>query len=243
MGKYLKLTNGIPVMTDVGINDVTGLSTEITALNNHISDTSNPHNVTKSQVGLGNVTNDAQLTRGSDDWASFPSKTSLNSSDRILIEDSTSGFAKKKATIADIVTSSASGINGVLRFQVNGPYNVLSSTTGADGIYILNEDVQIVSVRCYVQIAGSSGSTGFNLLYAPPNSTSFSSLFSNIASIGSAAGNYAHIANGESKANMTAPVLVSSPIIIQSGGILRWDITSVQGGSPSGCGIFVYYTK
>ena len=33
------------------------------SLNNHISDTENPHQVTKAQVGLGNVTNDAQVKR------------------------------------------------------------------------------------------------------------------------------------------------------------------------------------
>jgi hypothetical protein len=32
-------------------------------LSSHLSDTNNPHKVTKAQVGLGNVTNDAQVKR------------------------------------------------------------------------------------------------------------------------------------------------------------------------------------
>lgn len=48
--------------------DVIGLSADLAtkasaaALVTHVADTANPHQVTKSQVGLGNVTDDAQLT-------------------------------------------------------------------------------------------------------------------------------------------------------------------------------------
>ncbi len=39
------------------------LTASVTAYDSHIVNTSNPHNVTKDQVGLGNVTNDAQVKR------------------------------------------------------------------------------------------------------------------------------------------------------------------------------------
>lgn len=243
MAKYLKLMNGVQVSTDVTTSEVTGLDTQLATFSSHIADTSNPHNVTKAQVGLSNVTNDAQLTRGQNDWDTFPTKTGISPSDRILIEDSAASWAKKKISASELISSGGSGVQGILRFQVNGPYNIFPTTTGADGIYILGEDIKIVSVRCYIQLAGNSGSTGFNLLYAPPNTTSFTSILTTVGSISPAAGNWAHIANGESKPNMTAPVLSSTPFIALSGGILRWDITSVQGGNPSGCGLFVYYTK
>src|SRR5262249_10381650 len=35
----------------------------VESVNDHVGDTNNPHEVTKSQVGLGNVTNDAQLAK------------------------------------------------------------------------------------------------------------------------------------------------------------------------------------
>lgn len=44
-----------------GLARVSGDDTNATNLNNHISNTNNPHNVTKAQVGLSNVSNDAQL--------------------------------------------------------------------------------------------------------------------------------------------------------------------------------------
>lgn len=40
---------------------VSWISTNGTNLTNHLSDTNNPHSVTKTQVGLSNVTNDAQI--------------------------------------------------------------------------------------------------------------------------------------------------------------------------------------
>lgn len=40
---------------------ITDYNTHVTTYDAHIANTSNPHSVTKAQVGLGNVTNDAQL--------------------------------------------------------------------------------------------------------------------------------------------------------------------------------------
>lgn len=43
---------------------ISGLWNKIKAVfNNHVNDTSNPHGVTAAQIGLGNVTNDAQVKR------------------------------------------------------------------------------------------------------------------------------------------------------------------------------------
>jgi hypothetical protein len=40
-----------------------GLQNDLTSYSNHVANTANPHGVTKSQVGLGNVTNDAQVKK------------------------------------------------------------------------------------------------------------------------------------------------------------------------------------
>jgi hypothetical protein len=58
--------------------------------------------VTKSDVGLGNVTNDAQLKAAANDFASFPDKTSPASADLILIEDSAANGAKKKVQLGNL---------------------------------------------------------------------------------------------------------------------------------------------
>ena len=59
----------------------------------------NLHNVTKSQVGLGNVTNDAQLKRAASDFDSFTEKAVPVDNDVLLLEDSEDSFNKKKVTL------------------------------------------------------------------------------------------------------------------------------------------------
>jgi len=57
---------------------------------------------TASQVGLGNVTNDAQLKRAAGDFASYGNKASPNSSDLLLIEDSAASGVKKNIAIGNL---------------------------------------------------------------------------------------------------------------------------------------------
>lgn len=59
----------------------------------------NPHQVTKSEVGLGNVHNKAQLYREANDFNSFSEKTTLNNDDKLLIEDSENSYNKKHILI------------------------------------------------------------------------------------------------------------------------------------------------
>jgi hypothetical protein len=72
------------------------------AIDSHISSNSNPHSVTKTQIGLENVTNDSQLKRSANDFSSFTIKASLVSGDIILIEDSVDSNNKKYSTIGGI---------------------------------------------------------------------------------------------------------------------------------------------
>jgi len=62
----------------------------------------NPHVVTKSDVGLLNVTNDAQLKRAAADINSFAEKVAPVNADVVLIEDSADGFNKKKAQLGNL---------------------------------------------------------------------------------------------------------------------------------------------
>ena len=57
---YKKLSyDGNPTMCDVAEKDSAGnvIKDYYTSITNHVNNTSNPHQVTKSQVGLGNVAN------------------------------------------------------------------------------------------------------------------------------------------------------------------------------------------
>lgn len=76
-----------------------------TNYDNHLANINNPHAVNAAQVGLGNVTNDAQLKRASGDFNSFVEQTAINDNDIYLIEDSINGYIKKKTTNASIIKS------------------------------------------------------------------------------------------------------------------------------------------
>jgi hypothetical protein len=60
------------------------------------------HTHTPGEVGLGNVTNDAQLKRAGNDFTSFTEKITPSDNDVVLSEDSSATYAKKKITLGNI---------------------------------------------------------------------------------------------------------------------------------------------
>lgn len=60
------------------------------------------HTHTPSEVGLGNVTNDAQLKRDGNDFVNFPEKSAPADNDIVLSEDSAVSYTKKKITLGNI---------------------------------------------------------------------------------------------------------------------------------------------
>ncbi len=96
----------------------TSLKSNYDTAYSHTSLTNNPHSVTASQVGLGNVTNDAQLKREAGDFNSFTVKSTLSSNDIILIEDSENGYTKKKATVGSL--GGGGGYESLFTIDTNG---------------------------------------------------------------------------------------------------------------------------
>ena len=84
-----------------------------TDFDNHVTNTSNPHSVTKTQVGLSDVTNDAQLKRAANDYAAFTDKVSPTGSDYILIEDAADSNNKKRVAISNLPFGSGTYDNDV----------------------------------------------------------------------------------------------------------------------------------
>jgi len=68
----------------------------------HRVNTSNPHSVTKTQVGLSAVTDDAQLKRSANDFTAFPLKGSPVGADKVLIEDSAAAGVKKHVPLSSL---------------------------------------------------------------------------------------------------------------------------------------------
>jgi hypothetical protein len=71
-------------------------------VDSHIASTANPHTVTKAQVGLTNVTDDAQLKRSANDFNTFTEKVSPIAADILLLEDSAAAGAKKYVQVGNL---------------------------------------------------------------------------------------------------------------------------------------------
>jgi hypothetical protein len=80
------------------------------ALSTHTGNTSNPHSVTKTQVGLGNVTNDAQAKA---DFSGYTAKATPVDADTVIINDSADSGAVKKVTWANIKATLLTWLNGL----------------------------------------------------------------------------------------------------------------------------------
>ncbi len=112
LAKWGEITGNIDEQNDL-INELNSKAPIL-----HISDVDNPHNVTKSQIGLANVSNDAQLKRTSNDFNSFDEKINTDYNDIVLIEDSRNDYEKKKVKISAIGGEST-GINYWLNVNAN----------------------------------------------------------------------------------------------------------------------------
>lgn len=71
-------------------------------IDSHIASTANPHSVSKSDVSLDNVTNDAQLKREAGDIDTFTEKGTPVDADIVLIEDSADSYNKKKVQLSNL---------------------------------------------------------------------------------------------------------------------------------------------
>jgi hypothetical protein len=118
----------------------------------HLADLANPHSTTKTQVGLGNVTDDAQLKRAAGDINSFTLKGTPVGADVVLIEDSAAGFAKAKATI----TSIAAAGGGYTTIEDEGTPLALRATANFVGSGVTVTDA---GGKTVVTIPGAAGST------------------------------------------------------------------------------------
>lgn len=111
---YIKLNNDVKMTATVDPEGYVTFETMQTALNTHTGNKSNPHSVTKSQVGLGNVpnvaTNDQTPT-----YSDTTTLVTLSSGEKISI-----AFAKIKLAITTLINhlENKSNPHGVTKSQV-----------------------------------------------------------------------------------------------------------------------------
>ena len=101
--------------------NIAKISTNETAINNHIANTSNPHNVTKAQVGLGNVDNTSDLNKP----ISTATQTALNSKQATLVSGT------------NIKTINNQSLLGSGNIDIQGGGGAVNSVNGQTGTVVL----------------------------------------------------------------------------------------------------------
>lgn len=111
---YIKLNNDVKMTATVDPEGYVTFETMQTALNTHTGNKSNPHSVTKSQVGLGNVPNVA-TNEQTPTYSDTTTLVTLSSGEKISI-----AFAKIKLAITTLINHLANKSNphGVTKSQV-----------------------------------------------------------------------------------------------------------------------------
>lgn len=179
---YIKLNNDVKMTATVDPEGYVTFETMQTALNTHTGNKSNPHSVTKSQVGLGNVpnvaTNDQTPT-----YSDTTTLVTLSSGEKISI-----AFAKIKLAITTLINHLANKSNphGVTKSQVGlgnvenkssatirgeltkgnvttalgyTPANQTDMTNAQDAITQLNSDMSGFRFT-WIRLSGTSNSDG-----------------------------------------------------------------------------------
>lgn len=145
---YIKLNNDVKMTATVDPEGYVTFETMQTALNTHTGNKSNPHSVTKSQVGLGNVpnvaTNDQTPT-----YSDTTTLVTLSSGEKISI-----AFAKIKLAITTLINHLANKSN---------PHGVTKSQIGLGNV----ENKSSATIRSEITDANVATALGFT----PANQT------------------------------------------------------------------------
>ena len=119
----------------------------------------------KTDIGLTNVTDDAQLKRAAGDINTFTEKATPVDADIVLIEDSEDSFNKKKVLLSNMLGGGGAGGGGSFVWELNGDISPLEETLS--GISALSFDFESESeIWAFIQVPESYGSDQIKLLGA-----------------------------------------------------------------------------
>jgi len=107
----------------------------------------------KTDIGLTNVTDDAQLKRIGNDFTSFTEKLTPVDGDFVLIEDSQDTFAKKKVDLANLIGGGGGG-GGSFAWGLNE--DISPGESLQDGMEVLDFDFEsVMAISALVIVPGS----------------------------------------------------------------------------------------
>jgi len=129
---------------------VTWISAYSTSLLNHLSNTSNPHNVTKSQIGLSNVDNTSDL----DKPVSTATQTEIDATNTAFNDFVTVDYINDLNSKQDVLAS-GNNIKTIDGFNVlgSGDVEILDSTN----VFLFNDFLAITALQPFVGGAISTG--------------------------------------------------------------------------------------
>jgi hypothetical protein len=138
--------------------------------------------LTSSQVGLGSVTNDAQLKRSAGDFLTFDEKTDPVIADVVLIEDSEDSDSKKYASVESILALSPStlwvSVSTSQTAQVNYGYVISGSASQVELLLPATSSVGDV-----IEIT-SADANGWRVTQSAGQSINFTSVTTTVGSSG-----------------------------------------------------------
>lgn len=162
--KPISTATAIALNLKADLADVAGLEAEIeavqTSLGGHITNVSNPHAVTKTQVGLGNVdnTSDANKPVSTAVQAALDEKVDIVAGKGLSTNDFTDGYK-------DAVDDTESGLAAHI-VDANNPHSVTAEQVGVEsgaqvnvieGIRINGTDVSLIDKKANIPAASTSG--------------------------------------------------------------------------------------
>ncbi len=131
---------------------------------------------------------------------------------------------------------------GTHQWQLNGGYANVGAATEIDGYLFFPVDATITAIWIYNAVAGSGGTTEFDIKKATAPAGAFATILSTTGKITSAAAAGVWTDNGSivsAQTGVTKPVMSSANV--SAGDALRFDTISTMTGSPRDCGVVIQY--
>lgn len=129
-------------------------------------------------------------------------------------------------------------------FYLNGGYAKAAGVDGLDGFFVCQFDMEIIGISFFNNVAGTSGTTEFDLTWLDGSESVQSSIFSVQPSIDSTAGNNAYgainlvDATNSSGTGITLPTL--SKTEFNQFDAIRFDISQAMSNAEN-CGINIHF--